>query len=245
MNIVGITRIRNEENVIGHTLKHLSNFCSDILVYDDCSTDKTVEVCKHSPKVRTIIENKKWESDPKKRLELEGTQRNEIYQACLRYKPDWVYYFDADEFIDFDKIWLYGINANAIRCRFFDFYITPNDINKHFLEREYCGIEYREIITLFRPEMGLNFPHREPFIPNKKEFTLGKVKHYGKAVSVEEWEKTCDYYANHLYEVNNGQLISEKWKKRKGKAVHNKSDFNTDLITWKQTDDTNLITKML
>lgn len=245
MKIVGITRIRNEEKVIGHTLNHLKSFCDTILVYDDCSNDNTVEVCKKNGIVSEVIENKIWEKDPKKRLELEGTQRDEVYRRCLNYNPDWVYYFDADEFIEFHKPSLFGITANAIRCRFFDFYITEEDVNKHFLERQYCGLEYREIITLFRPEMGLNFPHREPFIPNKKEFTLGKVKHYGKAVSVEEWEKTCDYYANHLYEVNNGQLISEKWKKRKGKAIHKKSDFNTDLITWKQTDDTNLITKML
>ena len=50
MDIVGITRVRNEENVIGHTLEHLKNFCSSILVYDDCSTDKTVQICNKTPK---------------------------------------------------------------------------------------------------------------------------------------------------------------------------------------------------
>lgn len=245
MKIVGITRIRNEENVIQYTLDHLKNFCDEIYVYDDCSTDNSVTICKNHSKVKGVIENKTWEQDPKKRLILEGTQRQAIYELCLESKPDWVYYFDADEFIEFDKVWLNNLNANAIRLRFFDFYITKSDVNKHFLKRIYCGKEYRDIITLFKPLRGANFPHREPFIPNKIEITLGKVKHYGKAISVEEWEKTCDYYSNYLYEVNNGVLISEKWKKRKGKAIHTKSDFGTKLITWNDTNNLNIITKML
>jgi glycosyltransferase involved in cell wall biosynthesis len=244
MKIVGITRIRNEENVIGHTLNHLKGFCDTILVYDDCSTDNTVELCKKSSIVSEVIENKNWEKDPKKRLELEGTQRDEIYRKCLKYNPDWVYYFDADEFIEFDKNSLFGITANAIRCQFFDFYITDEDVDKHFLERKYCGLEYREIITLFKPEMGLNFPHREPFVPNKNELIFGKVKHYGKAISVDEWEKTCDYYSNYLYEINDGILISDKWEKRKGKAIHKISDFGTKLITWEDTLKLNLIKKI-
>jgi len=245
VKVVGITRIRNEQEVIGHTLDHLKNFCDEVFVFDDCSTDKTVDICKNHSLVNSVIQNKKWESDPKQRLLLEGSQRQAIYNKCLTVNPTWVYYFDADEFIEFDKVWLYNLNANAIRLRFFDFYITNSDVNKHFLKRIYCGKEYRDIITLFKPVGGANFPHREPFIPNKKEITLGKVKHYGKAISVEEWEKTCDYYSNYLYEVNNGILISEKWKKRKGKAIHTKSDFNTELITWNETNNLDIITKML
>lgn len=245
MKINGVTRVRNEGQVIGHTLKHLEKFCTEIYVFDDCSTDNTVEICKSFRNVKLVIQNKNWEKDPKKRLDLEGTQRQEIYLEAIKTKPDWIYYFDADEFLEFDKVLLYGLNANAVRMRFFDFYITKSDEHRHFLEREYCGKEYRDIITLFKPLGGVNFPHREPFIPNKKEVTLGKVKHYGKAISVEEWEKTCDYYANYLYEVNNGVLISEKWKKRKGKAIHSKSDFDSELITWDKTDNSNFITKML
>lgn len=60
---------------------------------------------------------------------------------------------------------------------------------------------------------------------------LGYVRHYGKAISVEEWEKTCDYYGKHFPQY------SEKWEKRKGKAVHNGvSDFGNKLISWKEKE---------
>ena len=49
MDIVGITRVRNEENVIGHTLEHLKNFCSSIsaafLIFDLTSLLDIIEKC--------------------------------------------------------------------------------------------------------------------------------------------------------------------------------------------------------
>ena len=46
----------------------------------------------------------------------------------------------------------------------------------------------------------------------------GTVKHFGKGISVEHWEETCDYYINHLNErMPNGEDISTKWKKRMDK----------------------------
>lgn len=246
MKVVGITRIRNEQEVIGHTLDHLKNFCDEVFVFDDCSTDKTVDICKNHSLVNSVIQNKKWESDPKQRLLLEGSQRQAIYNKCLTVNPTWVYYFDADEFIDFDYNQLINSPYDSYKLRFFDYYITKDDVDKHFLDRKYCGREYREILCLFKAQNEVRFSHREPTLMNGTySAVIGKVKHYGKAISVEEWEKTCDYYANHLYEVNNGVLISEKWKKRKGKAIHSKSDFDTELITWDETDNFNVITKML
>ena len=44
MKIVGITRIRNEAKVIGHTLDHLRGFGDEVYVLDDCSTDNSVDV---------------------------------------------------------------------------------------------------------------------------------------------------------------------------------------------------------
>lgn len=245
MKVVGITRIRNEQDVISHTLEHLKDFCSEVVVFDDCSSDNTVEVCKNSSLVSSVIENKTWEKDPHKRLELEGTQRQYLYEKSLYCKPDWIYYFDADEFIDFDYNQLISSPYDSYKLRFFDFYITEQDKNEHFLNRKYCGREYREILTLFKPQQKVHFSHREPTLENGTySAVIGKVKHYGKAISIDEWERTCDYYANHLYEVNNGVLISEKWKKRKGKAIHSKSDFSSEFITWEQTDDFNIIKKI-
>jgi len=245
MKIVGITRIRNEAKVIGHTLDHLRGFCDEVYVLDDCSTDNSVEVCRKHPIVVDVMVNDCWEGNPIKRLELEGTQRQQVYERCLISKPDWVYYFDADEFIDFNKNDLVGTQYDSFKLKFFDYYITEKDKNKHFLNRNFCGREYREILTLFKPRPNVFFSHREPTLGGTKNGVLGKVKHYGKAVSITEWDKTCDYYSNHLYEVNNGVEISKKWQERKGKAIHSVSDFGTEFITWKDTDNELLITKRL
>ena len=59
----------------------------------------------------------------------------------------------------------------------------------------------------------------------------GFVRHYGKAISIEEWERTCDYYINVRWSDRMPEL-RDRWKQRKGKAIHTKSDFGRKLITW-------------
>ena len=56
----------------------------------------------------------------------------------------------------------------------------------------------------------------------------GDIKHFSKGFSVEEYEKTCQYYIG-------WPKYSEKWRKRVGKAikVDMLSDFGNKLIKWK------------
>jgi len=244
MKILGIARIRNEENVILNTLQHLEGFCDEVHILDDASTDNSVEVCRSHKLVTKIIENKVWESDPKKRLLLEGTQRQELYSSCLNSGADWIYYFDADEYIEFDRNILTDTTHNAFKLRFFDYYITEQDLDKHYLERKFLGGEYREILTLFKANIHAFFSHREPTIQSANIGCIGNVRHYGKAISVKEWESTCDYYINSLYENCGNETISEKWQKRKGKAIHSETDFGTPLINWSDINNPNLIKKI-
>ena len=68
-------------------------------------------------------------------------------------------------------------------------------------------------------------------IPKRsKVLRAGYVKHYGKAISVEEWEKTCDYYAEWP------EPYGSKWAARRGKAIHTESDFGRPLILWEDKD---------
>lgn len=234
MKVVAITRIRNESGVIEHTLEHVSKFVDAIYVYDDCSIDNTIDICKSFSKVKGIFKSKKWSSDPIDRMRLEGTQRQFIYEKCLVEKPDWIYYFDADEFAFFEGVDLSDSSVGGYRMRLFDFYITEQDKQNHFLERKYMGPEFRDILTLFRPAPKIHFPTRLPGGISNKIKNAGFIKHYGKAISVENWENKCDYYINHLFENQPGNsTISEKWRKRKGKAIHvDMSDYNRKLITW-------------
>ena len=231
--IIGLTRVRNESLIIRDTLDHLSGFCTGgIFVYDDCSDDDTYKICKSHPAVKEIIKGAYWD-DNRERAEFENRQML-LETAKIYAEPDdWFVYIDADERIDFDwdKIAGYNDDVIAVRMKLFDYYITKEDVEKKYYERLWLGPEYREIIMAFKNLEILRYQHpdqREVTLPPKgKIIDDGFVKHFGKAISVDEWEKTCDYYANHF------PKYSEKWKQRKGKAVHDGvSDFGNDLIVW-------------
>lgn len=233
--IYGLLRIRNEEEILEDTLNHLSEFCSAVFVYDDCSEDNSPEICKNHPIVKSLILGKNWDIN---RERAEYQNRQAILNEAKKFadEDDWFVYLDADERIEFDwgNLCRYGKEVIAVRMRLFDFYITPEDINENYYQRKYIGPEYREIIMAFR-----NLPSLKYEAPDQREVTLGKdgiiinagfVKHYGKAISIEAWEKKCDYYSNYF------PKYSDKWLKRKGKAIHTKSDFGFELITWAEKE---------
>ena len=105
------------------------------------------------------------------------------------------------------------------------------------------GPEYRDIPMLFKINSNLRFQQRIPVNYSKKMALGGYVKHYGKAISVEEWDKTCDYYINHRWKDTHKDL-QDRWKKRVGKAIHTKSDFDRDLIKWVDRFDETKIIKL-
>lgn len=236
-SIIGLTRVRNESLIIKESLDHLSKFCEGgIFVYDDCSTDDTVSICESHPNVKKIIKGSLWDEN---RARAEFENRHTLLMEAKKYaKPtDWFVYLDADERIEFDWNFIKNFNDDviAVRMKLFDFYITADDIDKKYYERKWLGPEFREIIMAFKNSNELCYDH-----PDQREVTLGKgiienlgyVRHYGKAISVEEWEKTCDYYGNHFPQY------SEKWKRRKGKAVHiSVSDFGNNLISWDEKEE--------
>jgi len=236
MNIIGITRIRNESEIIKETLDYYAPHCNlGIIVFDDASTDNTVEICNNHNSVLEVFENKEWK---KNRFEEEYKNRQTLLEMAQKYNPDWIIYFDADERIDFSFMGLNDWeNYDAIMMRLFDFYITEKDVDKKYTQREYCGSEYREIVMMFK-----NNPQLKYHIPDQRVVTLapgasilkaGYVRHYGKAISVDEWEKTCQYY----YE-NFPEPYKSKWKNRMGKAIHKDlSDFNLPLIKWSEKEE--------
>jgi len=227
MKIVGITTIRNEEGIIKDTLDHFTKFCNaGIYVYDDASEDRTVDICKKHFAIETLIKGKNWS---KERMWAQAYNRQRVLKEAQKDNPDWLIYFDADERIDWD---FKGFeNYDAIKMKLFDFYITEEDKDKNYKERKWIGPEFRRIIMMFKNSPYLKYykkGQREVSLsPNAKILEAGFVKHYGKAISVKEWDKTCDYYSRYFPEQ-----YSEKWLERKGKSIHTKSDLGNRLITW-------------
>jgi len=226
MKLVGITKIRNEQAIIQDTLDFYS-FCDALYVYDDMSTDDTVKICKSHPKVKGLIEGKIWDTN---RLRAEYQTRQAVLNLAKKDNPEWIIYFDADERIDYD--FKNYESYDGVIMRLFDYYITDEDKNLPYHKRKWLGPEYRNILMMFR-----NTPEVFYWAMDQREATLkhgakilnaGYVKHFGKAISVEEWEATCDYYYKYFPQY------SKKWLKRKGKAIHTMSDFNRPLINWEE-----------
>lgn len=226
--IAGITKVRNEEHLIQDTLDHFAEICDAIYVYDDYSLDATPDICEEHPAVARVIRGLSLDKD---RQRAEFRNRQFALTAAQRDHPKWILCFDADERVEMPDGWQ---DYSAVKMKLFDFYITEEDVDLGYKDRKWMGPEYREILMLYRNIASTKFEYKD-----QREMRLrgpqkilrdGYVKHYGKAISVEEWEKTCDYYAKWP------EPYSTKWKNRRGKAVHSTSDFGRPLIQWDEKD---------
>lgn len=227
--------MRNESAILKDTLDSWARYCTGgIYIYDDASDDNTVEIARSHPAVKDVIVGSFWDPDREK---AEWWNRQQVLvRAQQDATPDtWFVYFDADEFLfNFDDYsLLHDPEVKAIACRLYDFYITPHDTELPYHKREWIGPEFRTIPFFFR-----NSPYLRYHLPDQRIVTMepgiqipihGDIKHYGKGYSVEHWESTCDYY------IKFWPKYSDKWRKRKGKAVHKdmRSDFGNPLIEWK------------
>jgi hypothetical protein len=237
MKIAGITRVRNESGMIQNTLDHVANFVDVIYVYDDSSEDLTPMICEAHPAVELVVKNDWWDPTPQGRSRAEGMPRQKLYEYAKKEGADWVYCFDADEYIvpvDMD------FKADTYYFRLFDYYITPSDVHENYLDRKWMGPEYRDIPMLFNTECNIQFTQRIPRGYGHNLQFGGYVRHYGKAYSVEQWEEDCKYYTEVRWKDRQPEL-RQRWLDRKGKAIHTESDFGRELITWDQRKNENII----
>jgi glycosyltransferase involved in cell wall biosynthesis len=238
--LVAMTRIRNEALILPDTLDYLAGQVDAILAYDDASTDGTVEILRAHPKVALIVANQVWEQDIEARKLAEGRHRGLLLDMARERLPhDWMLCFDPDERIagDFRGFVQEAGDApfDSVKVKLFDAYMTPEDNAPYrsgmkLLDfRRFYGPEERDILMLWRNRPEISFAQR-----GRVPAGLGRVavdlycQHYGKALSVEHWEETCDYYIKHFpYET-----YGKKWSERKGQAIHTESDFNRPLYEW-------------
>lgn len=245
MKIIGISRVRNESLIIADTVRHMERFCDGLLFLDDVSTDDTVaQIEAAGSKVLAIIKGTAW--DPN-RIAEETRHRKLLFALAREFEPTWIFYFDADERFEGDvRAFLgseEGSRADGVRIPLFDAYLTSDHQSPYRpgerledLDRMY-GPERRDILMLWRnsPKFfyeGLD--QREPVCAPDARVITGPIhcKHFGKGISIEQWEETCDYYAKHFPEP-----YASKWTARKGKALHAQSDFGTPLYEWPEVKE--------
>ena len=226
--LVGLTRVRNEALIIADTIQHLLSYCEHVILFDDCSTDDTVAIAAEAGgKYITIICNDWWRT---KRVIEETRHRAILLERARKMGADWCLYLDADERLVGE---LPELKGNGFKFKLFDGYLTEERQQEYTggelarLPRMW-GPEFRDIIMLFRVSAA-EFRHgRQPFISNPVIADVF-VKHYGKCLSVEHWEQTCDYYIQYF-----AAYYGRKWQARKGKAIHTVSDLDNELYTWHQ-----------
>jgi glycosyltransferase involved in cell wall biosynthesis len=239
--LIGTTRLRNEALILRDTLDYVGKHVDAIVAYDDASTDRTLEILRSHPKVALVVANDSWEEDIKARRLAEGRHRGLLLQiARAQLQSDWMFCFDADERVTGDlRRFLEGprvSDCEGVRVRLFDAYMTPDDHVPYRPDRElldfrrFFGPEQRDILMLWRnrPEVLFAEQHaREPGGVERVQTDL-YCQHYGKSLSVEHWEETCDYYIRHFPFETYGR----KWRDRKGRAIHTQSDFMRPLYEW-------------
>jgi len=242
--LVGMTRVRNESLLLPDTLDYLGRHVDAIIAYDDASTDQTVEILRAHPKVALIVANQSWEEDIAARKLAEGRHRGLLLEMARAELPhDWMLCFDPDERVTGHlRGFLQGLGGDgcdAIRVKLFDAYLTPRDHAPYTSDREllnfrrFYGPEQRDILMLWRNRPEIVFAEGDGRTPRG----MSRVKtdlycqHYGKSLSVEHWEETCDYYIRHFPFDTYGK----KWTERKGQAIHTESDFKRPLYEWGET----------
>jgi glycosyltransferase involved in cell wall biosynthesis len=242
--LVALTRVRNEALLLPDTLDYLAKHVDAIVAYDDASTDGTVEILRAHPKVALIVANQVWEQDIDARKLAEGRHRGLLLEMGRAQLPhEWMLCFDPDERItgDFRGFvrQLGDDECDALRVRLFDAYMTPEDHAPYrqrqpLLDfRRFYGPEERDILMLWRNRPEIGFAEGDGRTPRgmTKVKTDLYCQHYGKSLSIEHWEETCDYYIRHFpYET-----YGKKWMERKGKAIHTESDFGRPLYAWGET----------
>jgi Glycosyl transferase family 2 len=239
--LVGMTRVRNESLLLPDTLDYLGRHVDAILAYDDASTDATVEILRAHPKVALIVANQSWEEDIAARKLAERRHRGLLLEMAREELPhDWMLCFDPDERVTGDlRGFVQGLGpkeCDAVRVKLFDAYMTPEDHAPYTSDREllnfrrFYGPEQRDILMLWRNRPEIVFAEGDGRTPRG----MSQVKtdlycqHYGKSLSVEHWEETCDYYIRHFPFDTYGK----KWTERKGQAIHTESDFKRSLYEW-------------
>jgi glycosyltransferase involved in cell wall biosynthesis len=109
---------KDEAFEIERCLDDIILWADKIVIFDDGSTDDTVEIARQYPKVVSIHQKGNLGN-----VRTEGRDRQILYELACKQKPDWIMFLDADEVFE-DKL----------KWQIYDM-ITASDINLyHFLE---------------------------------------------------------------------------------------------------------------
>ncbi|RXK12269.1 glycosyl transferase [Halarcobacter mediterraneus] len=197
MNISVVVLAKNNENTIKKTLESLKGF-SDVVVYDNGSTDKTIEIAKSFSNVNLV----------QGQFKGFGWTKN---QAASFAKNDWILIIDSDEVVDlelFTTLKTKTLDKNIVyKLNFKAFY---KDI-----QVKYCGWNNQKIKRLYNKTItkyNSNDVHEDIITQNlQMEVLKGNVEHYSYH-TISQFIIKADHYSSLFAKNNAGKKNSSPTK---------------------------------
>jgi glycogen(starch) synthase len=215
-------RVKNGERYAEECLRDLSDYVDEIVILDDGSTDRTVDICRSFPKVTEVV---RWEKD----FFHEGIDRNVVLALIKNTNPAWILLPDIDEvFEDRFKEEVHRLmedpNVDLYGFLFCHFWRSRT----HYRIDGKWGKESREfpIPRLVRNQPSLHYPvHRAlgtaqiTGIRGNAAISDIRVKHYGHLHEEISREKvrlysSLDPGVDYSYMTDETGLVLEEWKER-------------------------------
>ena len=126
--IVAMYRVKNEERWIAKSIESILDICSEIVILDDDSIDRTIEISSNYDKVVDICHQENLPLD-------EARDRNSLLKMALNRKPDFILSMDGDEIlmphsknILFEELEILYPDSNVFEFQVLTFWDKPNQI---------------------------------------------------------------------------------------------------------------------
>ena len=213
-------RVKNGERYAEECLRDLSEYVDEIVVLDDGSTDRTIEILRSFPKVTSVV---RWE----KSFFHEGIDRNVVIALVKNTNPDWILLPDIDEVFEdrFKRELPRLMAADGVDMYAFLFCHFWRSRTHYRVDGKW-GRETREfpIPRLVRNAPGLHYPVHRPLGTAQIAGVAGRVvvsdirvRHYGHMHEDISRAKVALYSSldpgvDYSYMVDEAGLQLEEWK---------------------------------
>ena len=197
MNISAVVLAKNNEITIRKTLQALKKF-SEVILYDNGSTDSTMDIAKEFPNV-VLIEGK---------FKGFGWTKN---RAASFAKNDWIIIVDSDEVVDEELLTTLQqkeLNNNTVYLLNFKAYYKE-------IQVKYCGWNNQKIKRVFNKTVTKyndNDVHEDIITQGLKvEQLSGNIEHYSYQ-SIEQFVNKANTYSTLFAKNNAGKKSSSPTK---------------------------------
>lgn len=198
MKLYGVTTTYNNEKMVPYVMKYAEWLgYTKLIIYDNGSTDRTVELLKQYP----FVEVRTYETEHFCELEKLNVKLKAVFELqALNESSDiaWV------TICDFDEVYFYQdglIGQTNCRSHFLDYLLYLSLLDYNVCTENFIGVisektNYNE--NVFLHKQGVNVGYQAPFIWNKPnlfrldnldKIYMGPGQHYGEVSFIDQEPK--------------------------------------------------------